>query len=221
MENIQGKSYGNSGNADVLKYITTLGKILDVGCGMGDNAHILKSLGYDVDGITISDSELSEAIPFLQKGYLFDLEQGLPAEVKNARYDYIICSHVLEHICYPAQLLNDIRDCLSKGGKLIVTLPNLFHYASRWKLVMGEFNYEPVGIWDDTHFRWYTFKTGKLLLEKHGFSVKVNDVTGKLPGYSVFSKLLPEKYCNLLYNGIKKISRGFFGYQLIYVATID
>lgn len=219
MESIGNKIYRNDGNEEVLQYLIKPGKVLDIGCGVGDNARILKSLGFTVDGITISENELREANTFLQNGYLFNLENGLPEAVINGQYDYIICSHVLEHICYPDKLLKNIKTCLKKDGKLVVALPNLFHYASRWKLMRGDFNYQTTGIWDNTHFKWYNFKTGKALLENNGLKVIYSSVTGQLPGNSFFSKFLSKKLSRKIYNGLKKISPGLFGYQLLYVAT--
>jgi len=220
MQHIGDKSYGNEGNEDVLQFLTIPGKVLDVGCGAGDNARILKPLGFRVDGITISEKELREANAFLQNGYLFNLENGLPEAAKNGAYDYVICSHVLEHICYPEQLLKDIQSCIKPGGKIIVALPNLLHYSSRWKLMRGEFNYQSAGLWDNTHFKWYSFKTGKALLENNGFKVVYSSVTGQLPGNSLFSKFLSKKMAQKLYNRLKKLSPGLFGYQLVYVATV-
>ena len=221
MQSIENKSYHNAGNEDVLQFLVQPGMVLDIGCGAGDNAAILKPLGFKVDGISISENELQAAAPFLQKGYLFNLENGLPDEVKNVQYDYIICSHVLEHICYPEQLLKDIRGCIKKDGKIVVALPNLLHYASRWQLLKGEFNYLGAGIWDNTHFKWYTFRTGKTLLEKNGFKVIYHSVTGMLPGNSFFAKFLSKKAAATMYNQLKKLSPGLFGYQLVYVATIS
>lgn len=218
MQNIEDKIYANDGNADVLAFLIEPGQVLDIGCGRGDNARRLKSLGYTIDGITISENELQEAGDFLQNGYIYNLENGLPKGVKNNRYDYIICSHVLEHICYPGKLLLDIKVCLKPGGKFIVALPNLFHYASRWKLVKGEFNYQNSGVWDNTHFKWYSFKTGKELLEQKGFTVITEKVTGELPGNSLFSKILPKRLAKALFSLLTKISPGLFGYQLLYVA---
>lgn len=220
MQNINNKIYRNDGNEDVLHFLGKPGKVLDIGCGVGDNARILKSLGFLIDGITISEKELREANPFLQNGYLFNLENGLPEAIKNYQYDYIICSHVLEHICYPEKLLIDIKSCIKREGKIIVALPNLFHYASRWKLMRGDFNYQTAGVWDNTHFKWYNFKTGKLLLENNGFKVIHSSVTGQLPGNSFFSKFLSKKTSQRIYNRLKKISPGLFGYQLVYVATL-
>ncbi len=95
----------------MLDQIIGGGNVLDVGCGGGDNARILKERGFQVDGISISATELADAMPFLRAGYLHNLEEGLPVELKNKQYDFIICSHVLEHICYPEKLLKDIVGC--------------------------------------------------------------------------------------------------------------
>lgn len=216
--NIIEKNYRNSGNDDILSHLLKAGYVLDVGCGGGDNAKILKSKGYKIDGITISENELQSAIPFLNKGYLYNLENGLPNELLSNTYDYIICSHVLEHICYPSSLLKGIYNCCSENSKVIVALPNIFHYASRWKLMMGNFEYQDSGIWDNTHFKWYTYKSGKELLEKNGFQVTYQTVTGTLPFNSFFSIFLSQKLSSSIYNLLKKFSPGFFGYQLIYVA---
>ena len=218
MQTIKEKIYANEGNADVLAFITRPGSVLDIGCGRGDNAKILQAKGFWVDGITISENELNAASPFLQKGFMYDLENGLPAEVKSCSYDYIICSHVLEHLCYPAQVLHDVRACLKEDGKLIVALPNLFHYASRCKLVKGEFNYQDAGVWDNTHFKWYSFKSGNELLEQNGFTIIIKKVTGQLPWNSLFAKILPKLLARNLFSLLAKISPGFFGYQLLYVA---
>ena len=52
------KVYGNKGNKDVIDQIHDKSKtILDVGCGAGDNARILKSLNKFVTAITISKNE--------------------------------------------------------------------------------------------------------------------------------------------------------------------
>ena len=218
MREIHLKEYSNSGNPDVLKLITSAGEVLDIGCGTGDIANHLKKTGCDVDGITISESELKQARQFLREGYLFNVEKGLPEEVKSKKYDYIICSHVLEHICYPDNLLNDIKQCLKKDGKLIIALPNLLHYSSRLKLFRGDFNYEDTGIWDNTHFKWYTYETGKKLIEKNGLIVTEQFVTGLLPWNSLFSKFISEKTALKIYDRIKQLSPGLLGYQLIYVA---
>jgi 2-polyprenyl-3-methyl-5-hydroxy-6-metoxy-1,4-benzoquinol methylase len=219
MEVSSEKKYKNSGNADVLSLVTGENiRVLDVGCGSGDNARILNQKGCKVDGITISKIELECAAPFLDRGYLFNLEMGLPSELQEDAYDFVICSHVLEHICYPEKLISDIRRVLKTDGFLIVALPNIMHYKSRWEILKGNFTYKDSGIWDYTHFRWYTFNTGKELLEQYGFNVLAATVTGEIPAKSILGKILSESVMKKVYSILTGWSKGLFGYQLLYKA---
>lgn len=219
MEVSSEKKYKNNGNADVLSLVIGQNiRVLDVGCGGGDNARILSQKGYKIDGITISKIELECAAPFLESGYLFNLELGLPSELQKDAYDYVICSHVLEHICYPEKLINDIKRVLKPDGFLIVALPNIMHYKSRWQILKGNFNYKDSGIWDYTHFRWYTYKTGKELLEQYGFQILLASVTGEIPAKSILGKILSESFMKKIYSFLTGWSKGLFGYQLLYKA---
>src|SRR4030095_1203776 len=136
------KVYKNQGNPAILNQINGIDlQILDVGCGAGDNALILKNNHHIIDGITHSEAETELCRGIMRHVYCYDLNKGLPADITGP-YDYVICSHVLEHIAYPEQILADIRSILGKEGRLIVALPNIMHYSSRWKLLLGKFNYE-------------------------------------------------------------------------------
>ena len=168
-----------------------------------------------MDGTSISPNELNQAKQFLRKGYLFNLENGLPPGIEIDTYDYIICSHILEHIAYPEKLLSDIKEVLKKNGFLIVALPNLFHYKSRIQLLRGNFPYADTGIWDYTHVRWYTFESALEMLSKN-FEVDTATVTGELPLNSIFKKILPTLLSRSVYKNLIKISRGMFGYQLLF-----
>ena len=212
------KVYSNTGNRDVLALVEGRSKlVLDVGCGAGDLAALLQQQGHVVDGISISESEIQTAKPFLRNAWLQNLEQGLPP-VAPASYDAVVCSHVLEHICYPKQLLKDIHASLKEDGYLVVALPNIMHYKTRFELMGGNFKYDQQGLWDYTHFRWYTYLSAKKLLEEHGFHVAFASVSGELPLNSLFSKILPAGIRKGIYKMLTGISKGFFGYQLLYKA---
>lgn len=213
------KIYRNEGNWDVFKNVPDSAKyILDIGCGNGDNARILNKYGRVIDGITLSEKEKENAQQYMSNIYIHNLENGLPSDLAY-KYDVIICSHVIEHIAYPKKLLNDIKQMLSPNGILIVALPNLMHYQSRFRLLFGDFNYEESGIWDYTHLRWYTFKTGGELLTHHNFNLVNLMVSGDIPLLSI-TKIIPYGIRQFLYRNIfLKISKGLFGGQLIYIAT--
>jgi cyclopropane fatty-acyl-phospholipid synthase-like methyltransferase len=217
---IDHKIYSNAGNEAVFSLIE--GKnlsILDVGCGAGDNAKVLIREGHRVDGITLSETEATTCRKFMENVFVHNLEFGLPTNM-DKKYDYIICSHVLEHIVYPKAVLSDLKNMLKFEGKLIVALPNIMHYKSRIQLLIGNFNYEESGIWDFTHVKWYTFSSGKALLEENGFLIESAFVDGDIPLLSIFGKI-PFKLRKKIYKILVGISKGFFGGQLIYVSTIN
>ncbi|MGB8190490.1 MAG: class I SAM-dependent methyltransferase, partial [Chitinophagaceae bacterium] len=182
MRTSAGKVYSyKKGNPYVISLVPkNATHILDVGCGAGDTGEMLTEQGFVVDGITLSEDEKQEAQKIMRNVYVHNVEQGLPAELKD-QYDVVILSHVLEHICYPQRLLKDIYSHLKPGGILIIALPNLMHFNSRWKLARGKFNYEEYGIWDYTHFRWYTFKSAQEMLKENNYAVEKADVSGWIP----------------------------------------
>lgn len=216
MQTTANKIYQNEGNEDVLNLVNGQGiMVLDVGCGGGSLAKKLVEKNKIVDAISISPDELKQAKPFVRNAYLFNLENGLPPEIEKDTYDYIICSHVLEHIAYPQKLLQDMQKALKKDGFLIVALPNVFHYKTRMQLMKGNFPIAEAGIWDYTHLRWYSYRSAVETLSEY-FLIETATVTGELPFNSIAKKIVPEKVSGSLYKILIRISKGLFGYQLLY-----
>ncbi len=226
LNKVADKSYRNAGNPSVIAEIDALAKtdhqpleILDLGCGQGDNAAILQARGHIVDGVSLSQSELHAAQTVLRDGFLFNLETGLPDAIKQRRFDVVLCSHVLEHLCYPQQLLTDIQQVLKPNGRLVVALPNLMHYKSRWQLLRGRFQYQDAGLWDYTHFRWYTYQTGAALLTDAGFELAKKTVTGELPWGRFWRAIVGQRAQQRVFAGLRWLSPGLFGHELLYVAS--
>lgn len=215
--NVAGKIYTNSGNGPVLARVPSGARVvLDVGCGAGDNARALHALGCLVDGITLSEQEAVLARPACRAVHIFNLEQGLP-EGLAGDYDCALCSHVLEHICWPELLLADLHKKLAqKTGCLIIALPNVFYYRQRWQLLRGRFDYAESGLMDNTHFRWYSLDSARQLLEKNQFQVLDAIGEGNFPQWPL-RRLWPSV--------AKRIDRlatakfpGLFAWQLLLIA---
>lgn len=214
------KIYSNQGNPTVIFEIKRLAQapcnILDLGCGNGDLARFLKKFSHHVEGVTISEKEYDIAKKVLDHVYVYNLENGLPDDVLKNQYEIILCSHILEHICYPNKLLLDIKSVLSANGHVVVCLPNILHYKSRLELLKGNFNYADVGLWDHTHFKWYTFASAEKLFLENGFKVKHKYVTGEMP-FGRILKFVPKNIKNKIFFYLTKISPGFFGDQLVFI----
>jgi SAM-dependent methyltransferase len=173
--------YKNEGNAGLLNLVSSSpGRILDCGCGAGDNARILNDRGWSVTGITIDPREEEVARKFCEAVYIADLEKGLPPAV-DGQFDAVLASHVLEHLASPERLLREIRQRLSPGGVLVVALPNIAHYRQRVLRLRGQFSYTDTGQLDRTHLRFYTYRTAIQLLEQNGYELLNASAEGSLP----------------------------------------
>jgi SAM-dependent methyltransferase len=177
--------YKNEGNFELLDFLSSApGRILDCGCGAGDNARILSDRGWSVTAVTIDAREQAAARQFCEAVYIADLEQGLPPGIDGA-FDAVLASHVLEHLARPEWLLRDLHQLLSTGGVLAVALPNIAHYSQRILRLRGQFNYTETGQLDRTHLRFYTYWTAIHLLEQNGYELINVRATGHLPLWKV------------------------------------
>ena len=173
--------YKNEGNIGLLNLLpSSPGRILDCGCGAGDNARILNDRGWCVTGVTIDDKEQEVARKSCEAVYIANLENGIPADV-DGMFDAVLASHVLEHLARPERLLHEVRQRLSPGGVLAVALPNIAHYSQRISRLRGQFEYTETGQLDRTHLRFYTHRTAVQLLEENGFDLINAMVEGTLP----------------------------------------
>lgn len=101
-------------------------RILDYGCGFGQNILSLKNEGYqNVFGVDID----AEAIQHCLKARL-DVSEISPATNANpfsCKFDVIILTHVLEHIpkTQVVDFLSNLRmNFLEAKGKLLIAVPN-------------------------------------------------------------------------------------------------
>ncbi len=216
------KIYLNEGNMYVENIVKNINYqhavILDIGIGNGSNARNLKTSTNKFYGITLSEEEASVSKSIYEKIFIYNLENGLPENFENIKFDLIICSHVIEHIAYPEKLLNDILKYLNTSGTIIVCLPNVMHYQSRIKLVFGNFPNDNTGIWDYTHLRWYTFQTSYNLFSQY-FEIESRFSNINVP-FGRITKYLPKFIKMSIVSFLRFISIGFFAHEMIYVLKL-
>lgn len=103
------------------------GFILDIGCGLGQTLRELKAMGYNnAMGIDLSHEAVLEA-----RSKKLNVEEIVSisdyADSSNQRFDFIIMSHILEHL-KKEEIINTLsiikNRLLKKGGTLYIATPN-------------------------------------------------------------------------------------------------
>jgi 2-polyprenyl-3-methyl-5-hydroxy-6-metoxy-1,4-benzoquinol methylase len=101
-------------------------KILDIGCGFGQTLNALAKRGYEnLRGVDISDEAINRCRDLgLQVEKIDDLSDYM--EEHRDEFDFIIMSHVLEHIEKASiiRYVSTIKAMLKKGGQFLVMVPN-------------------------------------------------------------------------------------------------
>lgn len=100
-------------------------KVLDVGCGLGQNLYTFKKLGYkNVLGVDIS----KESVDFCKKKGFKVVKTSAEKFLKNNKnkFDIITTYHLLEHIKKEETVgfIKMLRGSLKKNGALIINVPN-------------------------------------------------------------------------------------------------
>ena len=166
--------YGELLREDIFRFIRQYDNIdaaLDVGCGFGTTNRYLKAMGCKkVYGIDIRDSHLKIAEKYSDEIYNCDVEKmDIPFEKKSL--DYINFGDVLEHLYNPLLILKKFRETLKDDGFITVSLPNIRHFTLIIRLILGRWEYRPIGLLDETHIRFFTAREMINMFRKAGFEV--------------------------------------------------
>lgn len=101
----------------------TPGKVLDVGCGIGDFlAFRAGTVGVDINPHTIAWC--------LKRGLDASLMEPNLLPFEDDSFDGLVLDNVLEHLADPKPLLSEIHRVLKPGGALIAGVPGERGFAS-------------------------------------------------------------------------------------------
>jgi SAM-dependent methyltransferase len=165
------KVYRNAGNPALLALVPAdVRRVLDVGCGAGDNARALKERGCGVWGVTLSEAEAELARPHCEAVVVANTETtplGLPLDY----FDVLLLSHVVEHMIRPDVGLARLAPHLRPGGLALLAVPNMANYRCRFRLLLGDWRREDAGPFDRTHYHFWSYHTVDDLFEGARFRV--------------------------------------------------
>jgi 2-polyprenyl-3-methyl-5-hydroxy-6-metoxy-1,4-benzoquinol methylase len=110
--------------------IANFDSAIDIGCNSGMYSKILSDFGFEyVFGIDISDECIRKAnktFSFRSSSQVLEYKnvsaEKIPLEKK---FDFILCTEVLEHAKKPRKVIENIESILKPNGILIISLPNI------------------------------------------------------------------------------------------------
>ena len=185
-------------------------RLLDIGCGGGVfGAAVKQALPCSVVGVTYSEAEADQARGQLDQVMVADLNGYDPAPL--GEFDCIVCSHVLEHLHAPQQVLSRLRGCLAPGGRLVVALPNVLFWKQRLQFMAGRFRYTEGGLMDRTHVRFFDWHSAEQLVRDAGLTVVERSADGSFP----LSRLLGSTLSAAIDRWMLRRFPGLFGFQFV------
>ena len=103
-------------------------RLLDVGCGSGAFLVLARAAGWSVQGLDFDPVAVQGA---RRQG--LEVHHGGLEQVANQQdsYDWITCSHVIEHVHEPVQWLRGMYALLRPGGTLWLQTPNIDSWGYR------------------------------------------------------------------------------------------
>ena len=139
------------------------GRLLDIGCGYGYFAAACREMGYDVQGIDVSDWAAKHAIQRL--GIHVNIGKIDAIQLQAHSFDVITMWHFLEHVPDLHLVLRKAKTWLKKDGILVIDVPNYDSTDAQherdawvgWQLPYHFWHFNPVSL--------------NRLLDQHGFTI--------------------------------------------------
>lgn len=150
-------------------------KVLDIGCYAGGVGHGLKQSypGVFVWGCEPNQEIAKIAATRLDKVTQQTTEQWGEAEISLLKeMDTVLFLDVLEHMYNPWGELQFMAKHLLSSAQVLLSIPNVGHMSVMANLARSNWAYEPAGILDVTHIRFFTAYEMRRLIYQTGFRIE-------------------------------------------------
>jgi methionine biosynthesis protein MetW len=154
----------------LAKHVKAGDEVLEVDCGPGVLAAMMREAGADVTATDLSavavERTQAKGIPCTQIN--ID-EQSLP--FADERFDVVVSNSAIEHRFHYQKAFDECVRVLRPGGRFVLCLPNIAHLICRWWVLTGRFPYIINSPTDAMHLRFFTVREAIALCEERGLRV--------------------------------------------------
>jgi 2-polyprenyl-3-methyl-5-hydroxy-6-metoxy-1,4-benzoquinol methylase len=195
----------------LLNWVGRDKRVLELGCSTGYmSKYMVQNQNCSVIGIELDRAAAQQAAKFCREVHVRNLNNADRfAGLDQQSFDVVLMGDVLEHLTDPRGVLIQIRKFLDHNARIVVCLPNVLHWLTRIKILLGHFDYEPSGTLDYTHLRFFTVKTSRELIEGAGYRV------------TKFRPAFGGRFCGraqAVWQSLADWFPGLFAFQLLYEA---
>jgi len=155
-------SYPDMPNNDLLDRIPLDAEVvLDVGCSTGSLGAAFRRFNPRARllGIDKDPAAAEIAAQRLDEVAVVDVEKDPLPFALDRPIDCLIYGDILEHLSDPWPVLRRHLEALSDDGTVLICVPNLEHWSFADRLLRGVWKYEPAGLFDETHLRWFSLES--------------------------------------------------------------
>lgn len=140
------------------------GRVLDVGCGVGDRLTLLNLAGYESYGVEVSESAaaIAERVHGADRVFHGTFHRAC---YPDDFFDCVTFYHVFEHLQCPQDVLEEARRILKPGGVVFIELPNIDSVGYR----LFKKRWQPLHV--PQHLFHFSPSSLTALVEKLGFRV--------------------------------------------------
>lgn len=157
------RNYSIKKKLTLIKGYHTKGKLMDLGCGLGDFLNGVHQDGvFDSVGVDVSE----EAIKHVKNRFGIDVknENQLDSFLQND-FDIITQWHVLEHVHLLNERIEQLKRLLKPNGTLFIAVPN----SDSWDAKFYKQYWDAYDV--PRHLYHFNHRSFSLLMEKHGLKV--------------------------------------------------
>lgn len=149
-------------NPDLLARIPPhIEALLDIGCGTGALGAAYRQINgrAHLFGVESDPKAALIARDHLDDVAVADVETYALPRNWPAAFDCIVYGDVLQQLQDPWMVLRRQLGALRPSGTVLVCVPNLEHWSVAARLLRGNWGYEPSGLFDSAHLRWFTLRS--------------------------------------------------------------
>ena len=164
-------------------------KVLDVGCGFGGLAPLLRQRRVNkIYGIEINPAASEQLKGIYDQSWIGSVE-SIDLSQEGILFDCIIFADVLEHLIDPWVTLKKYAQYLSNDGIIVASIPNIRNLGLIYRLLFdGLWTYADSGLLDRTHLRFFTrIEIENLFIEA---GLQIEEIKTNRDHYSRLRKIL-------------------------------